>query len=209
MNYKNTPAFIFDFDGTLANTFDIVVRAMNQFSEHYGYEPVSEDRIDYLRGLPAHQVLKSLGIPWYKVPDMILRFQRYVKDHMVEVELFPSVVDALMMLKSRGHILGIITSNSRENVTLLLKKHECETLDFIHSSRHLLGKATTLKKVIKQWGLDKNLVYYIGDETRDIDAARSCGIKSVAVTWGFNKRTVLEAHKPDYLVDSLDDLLSI
>lgn len=206
---KNTQAFIFDFDGTLANTFGIVVRAMNQFSRDYGYEPISEAELDYLRGLPAHQVLKSLGIPWYKVPDMILRFQRYVKTHMVEVELFPLVVDILIALKSKGYVLGIITSNSRENVELLLKKHACDALDFIHSSRHFFGKAKTLKKVIKQWGLDKQSVYYIGDETRDIDAARICGIKSIAVTWGFNKRNLLEAHKPDFLIDELMELLSI
>ena len=52
-------------------------------------------------------------------------------------------------------------------------------------------------------------MFYIGDETRDIDAAKQCGISAVAVTWGFNSEAIIAKHNPHYLVRHPKDILTI
>ena len=206
MTEANNSTLIFDFDGTLANTFDLVVDAVNSLASDYGFEPVSPAHCDYLRGLPAHKVLKLMSVSWYRIPELIIKVQRYMKSRMDSVHFYPGIAEAIVSLKSAGFSLGIITSNSCENVEILLKKHQCNEFSFIHSARHVFGKSKALKVIIKQRGLDKHSVYYIGDETRDIDAAKLCGIKSVAVTWGFNKKELLMASHPSLLIDHVDEL---
>jgi phosphoglycolate phosphatase-like HAD superfamily hydrolase len=54
--------------------------------------------------------------------------------------------------------------------------------------------------------LDPSKVFYIGDETRDIEAAKKAGIKSIAVTWGYNTKAILDNSNPDFLCESTDAL---
>lgn len=207
---KEQIAVIFDFDGTLANTYDLVVRAVNTFSRAYGFEPLSPHKLEYLRGLPAHQVVKVLGVSWYKLPDLIIKLRQYMKAHIHEVTIYPHMTETIHALKKQELLLGIITSNSYENVTLCLKSNHCHVFDFIDSSRHLFGKAKVLKKIMRQRQLNKTAVYYVGDEVRDIEAAKRCGVHSVAVTWGFNKKDILIANQPSIIIDeviALKDLL--
>jgi phosphoglycolate phosphatase len=200
------PVLIFDFDGTLANTFELVIEAVNSLANEYHFERLSSSQIDYLRGLPAHKVLNVLDVSWYHIPELIIKIQRYMKSRMHTVHLYPGIAETLSMLNAKGFSLGIITSNSRENVEILLEKNNCNHFHFIRSAKHIFGKAKALNKVIKQHGLDKNQVFYIGDEVRDIDAAQQCGIKSIAVSWGFNKKSLLLSSEPDLLVDNMHEL---
>ena len=71
------------------------------------------------------------------------------------------------------------------------------------------AKKRILRKILKAYKIDKSQAFYIGDETRDIDAAKGSDINSVAVTWGFNSATVLARHQPQFIVQKPEDLLTI
>ena len=81
-------------------------------------------------------------------------------------------VKILIDIKNLGHKIGIFTSNSTENVTEFLKKHNLDFFDFISSSKSVWGKNFGLNKLINKEGFLPEKVFYIGDETRDIEAAR-------------------------------------
>jgi len=49
----------------------------------------------------------------------------------------------------------------------------------------------------------------VGDETRDIEAAKAAGFQSVAVTWGYNSKKVLENARPDFIVEDFSALESL
>ena len=65
-----------------------------------------------------------------------------------------------------------------------------------------------LKRIIKKYKIDKSQTYYIGDETRDIDAAKKNGVKSIAVTWGYNSEQVLLKYKPSFIAQKPEDILA-
>jgi len=198
--------YIFDFDGTLANTFDLVLEAVNYYAAQYGYTPLTQAEAVKLRSLSAQKVLAGLGLSHWKVFELMLKVRRYMQSRMQQVNFYPGVGEVLQHLKAEGHDMGILSSNSVKNVSLLLQKENCHVFSFILPSSHLLGKARVLKRILKEKKLNKNNVFYVGDEVRDIEAAHHCGIPMVAVSWGFNTKELLATKHPKYLIEAMQEL---
>ena len=115
--------------------------------------------------------------------------------------------DTLTALKAQGYRLGIVTSNTRSTVDSFLNTQQLDSLfDFVHAGRGLLGKARILRRLVKQYRLQPAEVLYIGDETRDVEAAQQVAIATIAVSWGFNSRVVLEQQNPDVIIDDPREL---
>lgn len=201
--------YIFDFDGTLANTFDLILDAVNHHAPQYGYTPLTREQAISLRALSAQKVLASLGLSHWKVFELMIKVRRYMQSRMQQVEFYPGVLAALQHLSAQGHVLGIVSSNSVKNVSTLLQKEKCDVFSFIYPSSHLLGKARVLKRILKDKKLDKKSVYYVGDEIRDIEAAHRSGIQMIAVSWGFNTKELLASKQPKYLIDKIEELKSL
>jgi len=79
-------------------------------------------------------------------------------------------------------------------------------MDFIISPP-LFSKETKIKKIMDKHDLLPRDVIYIGDETRDIDSAKKAGVRSIAVTWGWNGRDLLRRHDPEYIVDTFEEII--
>ena len=125
------------------------------------------------------------------------------------VKIFPQIKYLLLKLKQKKFKLGILSSNSKENIENFLKANDLLIFDFIHSEKNLFGKGKALKSLLKKYNLKKEETVYIGDEVRDIDACRENGIKIISVTWGFNKNEILQLNRPDYLVNRPQEILKI
>jgi phosphoglycolate phosphatase len=108
-------------------------------------------------------------------------------------------------LNKRGYRLGILTSNSSNNVKSFLRRNNLEYFDFIHSESNLFGK----DKVLKRLKVRLNNLVYVGDETRDVEAGKKCGVKVVAVTWGLSTKEPLFKSRPDWLISDPNELLTI
>jgi phosphoglycolate phosphatase len=132
------------------------------------------------------------------------------KQRIREVELFPEVKDVLTTLKKASFQLGIVSSDSRENILVFLAQNQLtDYFDFIHTELNLFGKGKVLKKVLCRYQLNPSKTIYLGDEVRDIEAARVAKIKVVSVTWGFNSEKLLRRYQPDYLINQPKEILDI
>jgi phosphoglycolate phosphatase len=125
--------------------------------------------------------------------------------------VFPveGVPDAIQQLKREGYTLGVLTSNAEENVRQFLASHKMDVFDFIYSESSILGKKKLLQRMLREKHLDRGHVIYVGDEIRDIDAAKKAGIRVIAVTWGFNTEEALRENSPDYIAKHPQDLCAI
>jgi phosphoglycolate phosphatase-like HAD superfamily hydrolase len=134
-----------------------------------------------------------------------------MKQEIPQVQPIAGMPLILKQLQQESHLqLGIVTSNQENNVRLFLETHQLSHIfSFIRSGRTLFGKHKLLKKVLKQENLAPENVFYVGDETRDIEAARKTQIASVAVTWGFNSQQILQTYHPDFLISHPQELLEI
>jgi phosphoglycolate phosphatase len=201
---------IFDFDGTIADTVDALVSIANRLALDFGYVPITPDELALLRNLTAREIIKHSGISLLKIPFLVKKVKGELKNKIRELQPIAGVQEALIELNSQGYRLGIITSNSQENVTEFLKYHNLDYLfDFIYSGVTIFGKTTIINNVLRQKQLKTNTVIYVGDETRDIEASKKANIKVIAVTWGFNSSEALAQQNPDFLIDKPSELLDV
>jgi HAD superfamily hydrolase (TIGR01509 family) len=204
-----TKVIIFDFDGTLADTIDILLSITNRLSAEFGFKSATKEELAQLSNLNSWQILQYSGISIFKFPLLIRRLKAELQSEVPNIQLFPGIKEVLLELKQRGFQLGIITSNSRENVLAALEKNGLQdTFTFIYS-----GSTFGKHKVINKWLTIENIhtekVVYVGDEIRDIDAAKKTGIKVIAVGWGFNSPQALAAQNPNFLIERPQELIEI
>ena len=206
---KKGLTLIFDFDGTIADTLAAIVRLANRYNKALGILPLDQTDIEAMRGMSSRQILKKYRIPLAKIPYLILHYQKELGREIDKLGLFPGIREVLLELKALGVKLGILTSNSTENVEKFLQARELEVFDFIHSEKNFFGKTRALRHVMKEEEVKREDVIYIGDEARDIEACRKAKVPVIAVSWGFQRRDFLADHDPTYIVDSPDEILEI
>ncbi len=206
MNQTNSPLnFIFDFDGTLAETMMQVFEITNKLASKYKYEKIDEKDIEQLRGKGIKNFINHLGIKLYKLPFFIYSVRKMLGSQMKEVMPEYGLNDVVLQMKDDGCGLGIVSANKVAYINSFLKHHSMNYFDFVYSSSLIFGKHTNLKKVIKKHNLDPEITYYVGDESRDIIAAHKAGLKIIAVSWGYNNAKALSLKQPDYLVHTPDE----
>ena len=115
----------------------------------------------------------------------------------------------LEQLYDENNTLGIVTSNSLDNVEKWLEINQLRhVFDFIHTESRYFSKKRALKKILTKYHFEKSQTAYIGDETRDIDAAKKNNITSVAVTWGYNSEQALLKYQPVFVAKTPKDILT-
>lgn len=200
---------LFDFDGTIVSNLDRILKIFQGIAEKYGCKKLSDSEVENLRNRTTQDAFKYLGISIFKLPFVVQKIREELNHYIGETKTVGNIRETLMTLRKRGYRLGILTSNSRENVSVLLKKNDLEVFDLVYTGHSMFGKAKVLKQLLHEMKLDPQEVIYVGDETRDIEAAGKAKIKMVAVSWGFNKRGILQSLDPEYLIDTPEELLSL
>lgn len=200
---------VFDFDGTLADTMEAYARAWNQVAGEFGLKRITPEEVQALRHKKPKEIMNYLGLTPLKLPAAARRVRRELNKNIDRLPCFPGIKETLSELKDRGHHLGIVTSNNRENVAKFLEARGLELFDFIYTGSKIFGKAAVLRSALKKHGLRPGEAVYICDEVRDIEAARKSKLRVVAVSWGFNSRQALEKESPDALAEEPGDLAGI
>lgn len=200
---------IFDFDGVIGDTFGTVSEIMGELSVEFGLKNLDKEGIKKLKSQGVKKTIQSAKIPAWKLPLLLKRVREEQAKRIEETTIFKGVKEILRELKRTGSTLGILTSNSEENVKTILEKNDLQIFDFIVSKSSLFGKAKILKSIIKEKKLSPKEVYYVGDEVRDIEAAKKAEVKSIAVSWGYDSVKILVKLKPDYLINKPEGLLII
>jgi phosphoglycolate phosphatase len=201
---------IFDFDGTIADTVDALVSIANRLALEFDYVQITQQELALLRNLTSREIIKYSGISIFKIPFLVKKVKGELKNKIHEFKPIPGIKEALIELKAHDYKLGIITSNSKDNVTEFLRINNLGTLfDFIYSGVTIFGKTTIINNVLRQKQLKPQQVIYVGDETRDIEASKKANIQVIAVTWGFNSPEVLAKQKPDFLIHKPGEILRV
>ncbi len=200
---------IFDFDGTIADTFEAILKAVRSISKDYGMEKITDEDIKKFKEKGMRQLIKDLKISLVKMATINRRIKAIINKDIASLKSFPGLEEAFLELKKRGYSIGILTSNSKGNVEKFLKSNDLGFFEFIYSDSSLFGKDKVLKKLLREHNIKSNRVVYFGDEIRDIQAALKLNIKIVAVSWGFNSKKALEKYKPTYLLEKPSEILTL
>ncbi|MNL25511.1 Pyrophosphatase PpaX [compost metagenome] len=150
-----------------------------------------------------------LKIPAYKLPALLIDGKKEYKKEIVTLEPVSGIREILLQLKEQGYSLGILSSNTTENIHKFIALQHLDFFDCIHSATNLFGKHKAIASMVKKLGLSPDEILYIGDELRDIEACKKINAKVVAVTWGFDSPALLAQSSPDFICHTPEELLRL
>ena len=201
---------LFDFDGTIVDSISAGIVITNRLAIEFGFPPFDEATLEQLKKLGSREALKRSKIPLWQLPFLIRRFTRELNREIPHLHLFPGMKKTLLELKQQGCFLGIVSTNSVKNIHEFLRiQGLTSTFDVTLASYTLFGKSRLIQKLIRQQKLQHCQTYYVGDETRDIEAARKSGVRAIAATWGLNSAEILSENHPDFLINHPKELLQL
>lgn len=200
---------IFDFDGTLADSFATVLDAWDIAAERHGFRAAAEYDLQKLRGCSAREIIAQSGLPRWKLPIVARLMRELVRQRIEHVGLFDGMEALLRELKSRGARIAIVTSNARKNVELVMGAKRLALIDHLGCGASLFGKQRKIRAAIKACGVAPASVLCVGDEIRDAEAASALGLDFAAVSWGYTHPERLERLPGVKLCRNTDELLSL
>lgn len=203
---------MFDFDGTLVDSMETIVKVYNSLAEKYKFKILDQKEYQMIMNLPLGEKIKALGVPMSRfllIRKFTHEFKSEYKSHLPSLRLVDGILDVLGQLKEQGYMISIITSNSESNIIDYMKNKDITFFGDIKSAKGLFGKDKTIKKYMKDHRLLSTELIYIGDEVRDILACKKNNVEVIAVSWGIDKRDMLLTAKPNYFVEDPKEILDI
>ena len=206
MTSRRYELVILDFDGTLADSFHWFASKLNDVARAWGFREVAAGDEARLRQMSADEIFRWLQVPRWKVPWIARDLRRRMARDIHRIELFDGIATMLEELASGEARLAIASSNAADNITTVLGPDLCARIEAFECGVALSGKPARLKRLCRRFAAPADATLYIGDEVRDIAAARRAGIVAGAVTWGYNSEDALRAQGPDLLFRSVDEI---
>ncbi len=201
---------LFDFDGTLVQSENIIVTLYNELTEgKEQYKKVTKEDIESLRNYSLIEKCKVLGVPAYKIPKMYIAAKKAFREHLSSIELKDGIESMLYELKNKGFRLDILSSNDADIISEFVKGKDIGVFDNIYSSNNLFGKHHSIKNYLKKHDLLEKDIWYVGDEVRDIVSCKKAGVKVIAVAWGYDSEQILAKEEPDYLIRKPHEIFGI
>lgn len=189
---------IFDFDGTLADTLGWAARQMPAIAARYGTRQIDPDEYDHIRTLTPDELLSYLEIPGWKMPLIMWEMRRRMRRETGTgtLTLFPGIAGVLLELANAGVQLAVLSSNAERNIRAVLGPESEPLIGQYLCGVSFFGKKGKLKKLLGRTASDPVDVLFIGDELRDLQAAKAAGVAFGAASWGLNSKETFARHSP-------------
>ncbi len=198
---------IFDFDGTLADSLPVVIRIAQELVPDVD---LSEKEVAMLRNMSARDIIKYSGIPYWRLLRLIIKGKRLLGQRLDELTVFPGIPEVLKGLHKQGYQISVVSSNTEATINKVLKREKIDSyVSGVYGNLGLFNKARAFKTVLRDQKASPRDAVYVGDEVRDIEAAKRGGIPIISVTWGYNGEAILKKYHPTYMAHTPQQLLKI
>lgn len=187
---------VFDFDGTLADTWDQTIELLKKHAKF------DNEDVQYFRKNGALKTIAKLKIPPLQLIQKTIQIQKEQKGVIDEAKPFEGIIALINDIRSMNNEVGILSANSTENIRKWLNKWDMR-VDFVMTTSALLGKAKILNEIKTEE------MIYVGDEVRDIEACKKAGVPVIAVAWGFNDTEALKNAGPEWVAEKVADIRKI
>lgn len=201
--------FIFDVDGTLAQTNKLIFESFRHVAKKYLNKVVSDEEIISLFGPTEDVILKE----WIKDDYEAARkdyFDFYYSMHDTYVNKFEGLEEILKMLKSSKRNLAIFTGKGNDSCRITLDKIGfSDYFDFISTGDNATNHKPApdgIVDALKHYDVSNEEVLMIGDSPHDVQASQSAKVKIASVMWDCYAKTEVLALKPDYVFNTVEEL---
>lgn len=198
----------FDFDGTLADSAPWFIGVLGELADQFNFRKVEGDELSQLRKLPTRDILRQVGIPFWRLPAIARELRQRSGASSGEIPLFEGIPEVLAELHRNGVRIGIVSSNGEATVRAVLgpladlvTRYECGS--------SLFGKARLISRLRRSLGIQASRSIHVGDEERDIEAARKAGVASGAILYGYADPDLLRSRRPGHYFSEAAQILSV
>jgi phosphoglycolate phosphatase len=196
---------IFDFDGTLADSLPWFRASFQDMIARFDLAPVRDDEVEGLRGMSAREIMARLNVSKWQLPAIVSDMRKRKLAAASETSLFAGIPAMLSDLQRQGIKTAIVSSDSEASVRQVLGPATVHITRF-DCGAAVFGKHWKFRRVARKLGAKLSETICIGDEIRDIEAAKAAGMDSGAVAWGYALPNALQAAGPTYLFNSIEEM---
>ncbi len=204
MKYK---LVIFDFDGTLADTFPWILSILDQVADKYKFKRIERSEVETFRTYEAGKLIQLHHVPLWKAGRIANYVRAMMSKDIGQIRLFAGMDCVLNSLVEKGATLALVSSNSWENVRQVLGPQNASLIKYYECGVALLGKSPKFRQILRKSGAEPDETICIGDEIRDSQAARQTNLAFGAVAWGYTKLEALVAEAPQEVFTSVSEIV--
>jgi pyrophosphatase PpaX len=214
----STPKFravLFDVDGTLVDSMQMLVHGLGDTYEHFLGQRPSRDEILRLCGIPLSSQLRMYQSE-EPTPERVGEMTAYALEryefHAHRESIFPAAVETLRLVHRSGSKTALVTSKNAQELKGFLERFSgAPYVDATVCASDVHQPKPAPESAIlacRKLGVEPREAVFIGDSIYDIRCARSADVASIAVSYGAAEREQLASEMPDHLVDTPEELLA-
>lgn len=203
---------IFDIDGTLTSTNQLIFDTFNHVAQKYLGKKFSDEEIIAMFGPPEDVILRKLFPENLK--EATEDYYNYYKANHHIAKIYPGMKELIINLKQHSVLLSIFTGKGRRSSLITLNAIDiADYFDMIVTGDDVAEhkpSAEGILQFVKRYNLPKKKVLMIGDAVSDVKAARSAGVKYASVLWdsyGADKVKEMNNHSAFHSVNELSDFI--
>ncbi len=201
-------AIIFDFDGTIADSVPLMLDIYHKQAETKGWPVITPTTLVMLKKQSLKQAMKWAGVRVWQVPSLLAQGRKYMHLRSDEVKLFDGVSELITDL-SKEYDIYVLSNNSKTTIESVLHRNGVLDKVSVLPRPTLFGKARAITKLVKTNNYFTHDVIMVGDEVRDIDAAKKARVKSVGVGWGLQDSELLKKAGAENVCADINELSKI
>lgn len=201
---------IFDYDGVIADSLDMILGVFDDICDEINHKTYLKKKdIMEINNLISEELVKCIRVPKEKRNFFLKRINELLKERSKNVNLFGNIAGTIKSLCKNSYLAIISANNEKAIKSLLMYNHLEEFFDCILGSGSKGEKSKKIEFLVGKYSIKKENTFFIGDTVSDILAAKKASVKSIAVTWGFQKIERLKKEKPDFIVENSNELIGI
>jgi pyrophosphatase PpaX len=209
---RHLTTLLFDLDGTLINTNELIVSSFLHTLNHYYPNQYKREDVYPFLGPPLAETFEKINPE--RAEEMILRYRKFnVENHDLLVTEFNGVYEVIRTLKENQFQLAIVSTKMRDLIIRGLKLTRLEpffdTIVSLDDVNHAKPHPEPILKALERLGAKPEEAMMIGDNYHDIQGGKNAGTLTAGVSWSLKGKEYLMAYHPDYMLDSMFDLLPI
>lgn len=206
-------AILFDLDGTLIDSTDLILFSFNHVLKTYLNKEVPEQEIRSLFGRPLHYQMALFGGE-DRADELVARYREHnLASHEEHLKPIEGVKETLEALKKKGYLLGIVTSKKEDSARLGMKICQIEDYFdvFVFSDDVTIHKPEPqpVLYALEKLNIKPEEAVYVGDSTYDMISGQRAGVETVGVGYTPVGRDALKATNPTHWIETIDELLEI
>ena len=206
---KKLRCIVFDMDGTITQTNQLIYDSFNHIAQHYAHRTYSIPEIHGMFGPPEEEALLAIVQPEQLDSVMKEYLSFYRSEHNRLARLFPGIEEIFQFLKSEGKHLALFTGKGVQTTTITLQEFRIEKyFDYIVTGNDVVHRKPSsegLRKIIAHFDLQPEEVLMVGDAVSDVKAAHEAGVKIAAVLWDSYAKEQVVQMQTDFVFHNVQE----